>query len=78
MRRNAKKASRSTTAEYEQVSVRPPRGALEKAQHLVEVLRSQPGYAGLRLTRHGVLRMALSRGLDIIEAEATKGANGPR
>jgi len=73
-----KTGRRRAHVEYEQVSLRPPRGALQKAEQLAETLRTHPGYAGLRLTRHGVLRMALSRGLDIIETEARKGANGPR
>lgn len=52
-----------------QVSIRLPKELLERAEGLVEVLRKNPDNVLLGLTRATVLRLAILRGLDALEAE---------
>lgn len=55
-----------------QVAIRLPREAVARAGRLSEVLAARPSYAALRVTPSAVMRMALLRGLDALEAEAGK------
>lgn len=52
-----------------QVSIRLPKELLERAEGLVDALRKNPDNVLLGLTRATVLRLAILRGLDALEAE---------
>ena len=55
-----------------QVAIRLPRAVVSRASRLGKVLSGLPAYAGWRMTPSGVMRLALLRGLDVLETEATK------
>ena len=52
-----------------QVSIRLPQSFIDRAQALVDRLRQNPDNVVMGVTRTTVLRLALSRGLDALEAE---------
>jgi hypothetical protein len=53
----------------EQVSIRLPKALLKRA----EKLAADPEHAVLGVTRAGVLRLALLRGIEALEAETRSG-----
>jgi hypothetical protein len=61
-------------ANDKQVAIRIPNTAVTRAGRLAKALAVQPAYAAWRMTPSAVMRLALLRGLDLLEAEAgTKG-----
>jgi len=52
-----------------QVAIRLPREAVARADRLVKVLSGRPAFAAWRMTTSAVMRLALLRGLDLLEAE---------
>ena len=56
-----------------QVAIRLPRDAVSRVARLTKVLKGHPAYAAWRVTPSSVMRHALIRGLDVLEAEAKKG-----
>lgn len=52
-----------------QMSIRMPWSAKVRAEALVPVLEKLPQYRGFHLRRAAVVRAALLRGLDVLEAE---------
>lgn len=67
----------ATMDNEEQIALRLPADALERAEALVPKLAKLPALAAVRVTRSAVLRMAILRGLDALEAE-TERARPPR
>ena len=61
----------------EQIALRVPESILERADALIHHLGSDPTIAALgrEVTRSDVLRMAIQRGLAVIETEAGNGKN---
>lgn len=53
-------------------SLRLPTGLLERAEALVEPLSALPAYAAEPLDRSAVLRLAIARGLVLLEREAAQ------
>jgi len=53
-----------------QVVVRVPASTVNRAERVASTLARRPGYAGMRLTWTTILRLAMLRGLDGLEAEA--------
>ena len=70
---NVSQRTTFTFMKDKQVAIRLPGTELERAARLVKALGTQPAYAGLDLTTSHVLRMAIARGLDALEAEGKKG-----
>ena len=66
MEETADMASQETET---QVSVRLPKDMLERAEALVASLRQNPDNVLLGLSRATVLRLALQRGLAVLEEE---------
>jgi hypothetical protein len=56
-----------------QVAIRIPRAAASRAARMSKVLAGRPDYAAFRMTPSAVMRLALLRGLDLLEAETGKG-----
>jgi predicted DNA-binding protein len=56
----------------EQVSIRLPVELLARAEKLAPQIATAPGMAAFRVTRAAVLRMALERGLLLLEKEQGK------
>lgn len=56
-----------------QIMLRIPTAAVERADRLVEQLRARAEYQAFNLTRSAVLRLAVLRGLDALEAEQSAG-----
>lgn len=75
MEETADMASQETET---QVSVRLPRDMLERAEALVASLRQNPDNVLLGLSRATVLRLALQRGLAVLEEETQSKARGAR
>jgi hypothetical protein len=65
--------SNAIVANDRQVVLRVPTDSVDRAERLRKKLAERPEYAGVRLTWTTVLRLALLRGLDVLEAENTKG-----
>ena len=55
-----------------QVAIRLPREAVSRARRLAKPLAGLSAYAAWRMTPSAVMRLALLRGLDLLEAEAGK------
>ena len=55
-----------------QVAIRLPRDAVFRAARLAKRLAGRPPYEAWRMTPSAVMRMALLKGLDVLEAEAGK------
>jgi predicted DNA-binding protein len=55
-----------------QVAIRLPREVVERARKLSKALAGRPDFAAWRMTPSAVMRLALLRGLDTLEAEAGK------
>ena len=55
-----------------QVAIRLPRDAVTRAGKLAKALAGRPAFAAWRMTPSAVLRLAILRGLDQLEAEAKK------
>lgn len=55
-----------------QVAIRLPREVVSRAGRLTKLLAGLPAYAAWRMTPSGVMRLALLRGLDVLEAEARR------
>ena len=75
MEETADMASQETET---QVSVRLPRDMLERAEALVASLRQNPDNVLLGLSRATVLRLALQRGLAVLEEETQSKARATR
>ena len=56
-----------------QVAIRLSRDVVSRVARLTKTLRSRPVYAVGRVTPSSVMRHALIRGLEVLEAEAKKG-----
>jgi hypothetical protein len=56
-----------------QVVVRVPADTVDRAERVASILTRRPEYAGMRVTWTTVLRLAMLRGLDGLEAEARPG-----
>ena len=56
-----------------QVAIRLSRAVVARVARLTKLLEARPAYAAWRVTPSSVMRHALIRGLDVIEAEAKKG-----
>lgn len=52
-----------------QVSIRVPADVPTRAERVAARLAERPEYQGLRLARATALRIAMLRGLDVLEAE---------
>jgi predicted DNA-binding protein len=61
-----------------QVAIRLPREAVARAGRLSKRLAGLPAYAAWRLTPAGVMRLAMLKGLDALEAEAAEAKRGGR
>lgn len=59
-------------ANEEQVSIRLPPALLERADKLTRKLSADPAHAAFRVTRAAVLRLALIRGIEALEADQRK------
>jgi predicted DNA-binding protein len=57
----------------EQVSIRLPAELLGRLEKLARRLAADPLRGALGVTRAAVLRLALTRGIEILEAETQKG-----
>jgi hypothetical protein len=55
-----------------QVAIRLPGEAVSRAGRLSKILAGRPAYAAWRMTPSAVMRLALLKGLDLLEAEAAK------
>jgi hypothetical protein len=55
-----------------QVAIRVPGAAVARAGKLAKALAGEPAYAAWRMTPSAVMRLALLRGLDVLEAESAK------
>lgn len=53
-----------------QVSVRLPQELIDRAEALTKRLRQNPDNALMGLTRATVLRLAIAKGIDVLEAQA--------
>jgi len=62
----------------EQVSIRVPGGTLARAEALVPVLNDAPEFRVLRCTKSAILRLAILRGLEALEAEHLSGSGKRR
>lgn len=58
-----------SVANEEQIVLRVPADTSERAEALMGPMAADPKREGLRLTRSGVLRIALLRGLQVLEGE---------
>ena len=67
----------STVDDETLTSLRLPRSLLDRADALIALLKKRPEFAVQRITRSTVLRLALMRGLDALEADHPK-SSGPR
>ena len=67
--RNVEEADPSTVTEETLTSLRLPKPLLDRAEALVAKLKKKPEFAVQRITRSTVIRLALMRGLDALEAE---------
>jgi len=56
-----------------QVAIRLSRQVVARVARLAKLLKGRPAYAAGRVTPSSVMRHALIRGLDVLEAEAKKG-----
>jgi hypothetical protein len=63
------------SANGEQVSIRLPEAWLERAEKLSRKLKDDPAHGVSRVSRAYVLRLALLRGIEALEAEAPIGAS---
>jgi hypothetical protein len=63
----------SKPMERTQVAVRLPKEVLTRAARLVDPMKRHPEYSAWRVSRNGVLRLAIMRGLEVLEKEL--GAN---
>lgn len=75
MEETADMASQETET---QVSVRLPKDMLERAEALVASLRQNPDNVLLGLSRATVLRLALQRGLAVLEEETQSKARAAK
>lgn len=75
MEETADMASQETET---QVSVRLPKDMLERAEALVASLRQNPDNVLLGLSRATVLRLALQRGLAVLEEETQSKAKAAK
>jgi len=57
----------------EQVSIRVPEGTQARAEALVPALNEAPEFKVLRCTKSAILRLAILRGLEALEAEHLPG-----
>ena len=55
-----------------QVAVRLPESLLERADSLIPGLAELPDYQLWRLSRSAVLRLAIQKGLDVLEREVAR------
>ena len=53
-------------------SIRLPDDSLKRAERLVPRLNKMPVYAAMGMTRHKVLRLAVAKGLEALEAEVKR------
>lgn len=59
-------------ANEKQIVVRVPAEVPDRAKALADRMRDLPALAGLRVTASSVLRQAVLRGLDALEAETAR------
>ncbi len=62
------------TAAEEQVSIRVPEGTQARAEALVSALEPTPEFRLVRCTKSAILRLAILRGLELLEQEHPKAA----
>ena len=56
-------------AQEEQVSIRLPKTLLERAEKITDKVRQDPDNVLIGMTRATVLRLAIARGLSVLETE---------
>jgi hypothetical protein len=57
----------------EQMSIRVPEGTQDRAEALIPALDGDAEFRVLRCTKSAILRLAVLRGLDLLESEHPKG-----
>ena len=61
----------------EQISIRVPEGTQDRAEALIPALDGEAEFRAFRCTKSAILRLAIMRGLDLLESEHGK-AGGKR
>jgi hypothetical protein len=63
----------SSKVQDRQIALRVTAETVERAERLVPVMQKQPEWEPFRMTASSVMRVALLKGLDRLEAEFTRG-----